>query len=177
MRIGLFTCFFGVAVACYWLKKHKCKLWLWPENMGFIITLCLHSHIWFLWCCLHSEVTQRQFMIRHNVMHKPQQRANWRQAKWLHIALQFTLMKWPQQKADLLFFFFWVSKVQWRLTYGCCYIYSMSVRGIQSHKRPTLITRFSPVPLLPFHIKRRPNGQSSVSWSCVPPVIEAARHS
>lgn len=40
-------------------------------------------------------------------MHKPQQRANWKEAKLLYIALQFTLMKWLLQKADLLFFYFW----------------------------------------------------------------------
>lgn len=35
IRIQSLVCFFRSTVACYWLRKHRCKLWLWPENMGF----------------------------------------------------------------------------------------------------------------------------------------------
>lgn len=73
--------------------------------MCSLIMLFLLSDIPFLWYRLHSVVPQPQFIIKPNIIHNPQQRANWKEAKLLYIALQFTLMKWPQKKADLLSFF------------------------------------------------------------------------
>lgn len=85
----------------YWLTKYRCKLWLRPENMGFNYALPALRYLVLVVSPTFCGCAAPIYDKTPTAMCKPQQRASWRGAKLSYVALQFTLMKWPQQKADL----------------------------------------------------------------------------
>lgn len=93
----------------YWLTKYRCKLWLRPENMGFNYAMPALRYLVLVVSPTFCGCAAPVYDKTPTAMCKPQQRASWRGAKLSYIALQFTLMKWPQQKADLSSPFFFPS--------------------------------------------------------------------
>lgn len=99
-------------------------------------------------------------------MCKPQQRASWRGAKLSYIALQFTLMKWPQQKADLSSpFFFLLFWCEARTVGTDIYLLLYLQHVNQRHLIPEKAYNYTLDPAVMF------------SWSCHLPVISKTRMS